>query len=88
MPADMQAADLLEGAAVPFLLVLTKADHVRAPEALAALQAETAERARQAGWRQWQPGVLAVSAHARTGLDTLRGAVVAAARTPPRALAR
>jgi GTP-binding protein len=68
-PVDRDVTDLLAKAAVPYLVVLTKADLVK-PPALAGLEAELADELRT------KPGALpaahATSAARGTGIDTLR----------------
>jgi len=71
-PGDVEVMDLLDGAAVSYQIVLTKADKIK-PGALDRLIAETGEaiRKRPAAY----PQVLATSAAKMTGFEALRAAI-------------
>ncbi len=71
-PGDEQVMELLDGAAVSYQIVLTKADKIK-PGALDRLIAETGEaiRKRAAAY----PEVLATSAVKKTGFEELRSSI-------------
>jgi GTP-binding protein len=77
-PSDETIMNELDGAAVPYQVVLTKADKVK-PHELAKLEAATAEaiRRRPAAF----PVVLATSSLERDGLDALRAEIAGFARS-------
>ena len=68
-PVDAETMDTLDVAAVPYQIVLTKADKVKA-SALDAVRARTAEAI--AKRPAAHPDVLATSSEKRTGIDALR----------------
>jgi GTP-binding protein len=70
---DLEVMKMLDGAAVGYRLVLTKADKVKASE-LEAVIAATAEAARKRPAAH--PEVLATSSETGLGIDALRRAVV------------
>jgi GTP-binding protein len=73
-PVDAEMMAMLDGAAVGYRIVLTKADKVKAGELEAVLAATIAEaRKRAAAF----PEVLATSAETKLGIDDLRAAVLA-----------
>ena len=73
-PVDAEMMAMLDGAAVGYRLVLTKADKVKASELEAVLAATRAEARKHAAAF---PKVLATSAETRLGIDELRAAVLA-----------
>ena len=75
-PVDAETMDTLDEAAVPYQLILTKADKVK-ESALAAIQARTA--AAVAKRPAAHPAVLATSSEKRTGIPELREALAALA---------
>ena len=75
-PVDAETMDTLDEAAVPYQLILTKADKVK-ESALAAIQARTA--AAIAKRPAAHPAVLATSSEKRTGIPELREALAALA---------
>ena len=73
-PVDSEMMELLDGAAVSYRLVLTKADKIKPSELDAVIAATSAAaRAHSAAF----PIVAATSAETRMGIDALRAAVLA-----------
>ena len=72
--SDLELADLLDKAAVPYQIVLTKADKPK-PSELDRVLAETAEALRRRPAAH--PEVLATSAETGAGLDALRAEIAA-----------
>jgi GTP-binding protein len=72
LESDAEAMTLLDRAAVSFALVLTKADELSTSQIDAAVAAAAAESRRHAAAF---PETVAVSAHSRAGLDSLRAHV-------------
>ena len=73
-PVDSEMMAMLDGAAVGYRIVLTKADKVRASELEAVLAATVTEARRHAAAF---PDVLVTSAETKLGIDDLRAAVLA-----------
>lgn len=71
-PVDVEIMDMLDGAAVNYMVVLTKADKIKATE-LADVTARTAEAARKRAAAH--PDILATSSEKGMGLAELRAAV-------------
>ena len=73
---DREIIEMLDGAAVSYRMVLTKADKIKASE-LAAVQAATEAEARKHGAAH--PEVIATSSDTGLGIERLRQAVIEAA---------
>ncbi len=75
-PNDLEIMDSLDGAALSYQIVLTKADKPSGKELEAALAAARTEISKRPAAH---PEVLVVSAHSGVGLDTLRAEITALA---------
>ena len=74
-PVDREIMDMLDGAAVSYRLILTKADKIKA-SALAEVEARTADEARKRPAAH--PQIIATSAEKGMGLPEVRAAVLEA----------
>jgi GTP-binding protein len=77
-PVDLQIMEMLDGAAVNYQLVLTKADKVKAADLARTLEGASAEAARHAAA---YPQLIATSSETGDGISELRTAILEAATT-------
>jgi GTP-binding protein len=77
-PVDLEIMEMLDGAAVNYQLVLTKADKVKAADLARTLEGASAEAARHAAA---YPQLIATSSETGDGISELRTAILEAATT-------